>query len=291
MFDGDGEKEQLPTATELSVMLIFIWRRHSISKEAVNDICRILNAFHVPNMPKDFREVISLIKKDNPTLLHGKQSFICPSCYTKNSSRSQCSSKQCKSACRYVRSATSVFTFPIEPQIIHIVERENAVSMSYEPGQCCDVMNSQRHHEIIMKEKQAHPGRNILTLTLHSDGVLIKRLSRSLWITCACINELPRRRRFEINNIIICAVSTGIEKPKKAEYLPVLTDIVNELKILEHEGFDAFLPLNKQDVGRRYIHFHAFTIAGVCDKPAQSLLMNIKDSTGYFSCGWCCIGG
>ncbi|CAF2125346.1 unnamed protein product [Rotaria magnacalcarata] len=131
------------------------------------------------------------------------------------SSASKCIANGCRSASSYVRTPTSIFIFPILPQIISILERENLVSLTYESDQCSDVMNSQRHHEIVMKEKQIHPGRNIVTLTLNSDGVLIKRLSRSLWITCACINELPRRNRFDINNMLICSISTGDEKPKK----------------------------------------------------------------------------
>ncbi|CAF1459034.1 unnamed protein product [Rotaria sp. Silwood1] len=291
VFDNDFETQQPPNATELSVMLLFVWRKHSMSKAVVNDICRILNAFNVPNMPKDFRGVMSHIKKNNPTLLHGNQSFICPSCFNRSLNASKCNVKGCQSASSYVRTPTSVSTFPILPQIIAILERENLASLTYESDQCRDVMNSQRHYEIVMKEKQTHPGRNIVTLTLNSDGTLIKRLSRSLWITCACINELPRRKRFEINNILICSISTGAEKPKRKEYSTILIDIVNELKFLEHVGFDIVLPSDKKGTAQNYTHFHAFTISAVCDKPAQSLLMNIKDSTGFFSCGWCCITG
>ncbi|CAF2091928.1 unnamed protein product [Rotaria magnacalcarata] len=290
-FDSDFEAQQPPNATELSVMLVFVWRRHSMSKAAANDICRILNTFNIPNMPKNFRGVMSHIKKNNPTLLHGIQSFICPSCFNKSSSASKCIANGCRSASSYVRTPTSIFIFPILPQIISILERENLVSLTYESDQCSDVMNSQRHHEIVMKEKQIHPGRNIVTLTLNSDGVLIKRLSRSLWITCACINELPRRNRFDINNMLICSISTGDEKPKKSEYSTILIDIVNELKLLENIGFDVVLPSDRKNNKHHYTRFHAFTISAVCDKPAQSLVMNIKDPTGYFSCGWCCIQG
>ncbi|CAF4471332.1 unnamed protein product, partial [Rotaria magnacalcarata] len=51
-FNSDFEAQQPPNATELSVMLVFVWRRHSMSKAAANDICRILNTFNIPNMPK-----------------------------------------------------------------------------------------------------------------------------------------------------------------------------------------------------------------------------------------------
>jgi hypothetical protein len=291
LSDNEFEAERPPNATELSVMLLFVWKRHSISKAAANDVCRILNTLNIPNMPKDFRGVMANVKKNNPTLLHGNHSFICPSCFSKGSNPSKCDANGCKSAASYIRTPTSVFTFPLALQIISILERENLVSSKYVSGQCYDVLNSPRHQEIIMKEKKIDPDRNIITFTLNNDGVLVKRVSRSLWITVACINELPRNKRFQINNMLICSISTGSEKPKKDEYSTILQDIVNELKFLEDTGFDVVLPSNDEVSQNGYTHFYAFTIAATCDKPAQSLMMNIKDSTGYFSCGWCCIVG
>jgi hypothetical protein len=191
----------------------------------------------------------------------------------------------------FVHQHRAVFTFPLAPQITSILERENLVSSTYVVGQCTDLWNSSRHHEIVMDENRIDPSRNIITFTLSSDGVLIKRTSRSLWITCACINELPRNKRFKINNILICSISTGGEKPKKNEYHIILQDVVKELKFLENYGFVIVLPSNNKINQNRYTHFHAYSIAAVCDKPAVSLNMNIKDSTGYFSCGWCYITG
>ena len=276
LSDDEYEIDRSPNATELSIMLFFLWRKHCISKAAANDICRIINYFNIPNMPKDFRRVMSHVKRNNPTLLYGDHSFICPSCSNRCSNASKCDSNKCKSASAYDGTPTSVFTFPLAPQICSILERENIISSTYVSDQCDDMLNSRRHREIVMKEKQVHPERNLVTLTLNNDGVLIKRVSRSLWITCACINELPRRKRFEINNMLICSISTGDEKPKKKEYLMILQDIVNELKLLEDIGFDVILPSKESDREKTYTHFHAFTIAAVCDKPAQSLMMNIK---------------
>jgi len=242
-------------------------------------------------MPKDFRRVMAHLKKNNPTLLEGKQYFICPLCGNKCASGSKCSLTRCQSSSSTVRAPTSVFVFALVPQICSILERETLVTSTYELNQCDDVSNSRRSQEIATKEKQINPARNFVTLTLNSDGVLIKRISRSLWMTCACINELPRNKRYDINNILICSISTGDEKPKKDEYSTILQDIVNELNFLEQCGFDVSLPSTIKNHNRIYTHFYAFTIAAVCDKPAQALMMNIKDPTGFFSCGWCCIPG
>ncbi|CAF3879337.1 unnamed protein product, partial [Rotaria sp. Silwood1] len=288
-YDNYFENERLPDATELSVMLFFTWKRHNISKAAANDICRIINMFNIPNMPKDFRAVMRHLKKNNPTLLEGNHFFICPSCGNKCGNASKCNLTRCQSSNSLVRTPTSVVVFPLAPQICSILERESLIMPTYESNQCDDLSNSQRAQEVARKEKQNNPARNNVTLTLNTDGVLLKRISRSLWITCACINELPRKKRYDINNILICSISTGDEKPKKDEYSTILQDIVNELKFLEQVGFDVLLPSTVKTHNRTYTHFHAFTIAAVCDKPAQAIMMNIKDPTGFFSCGWCCI--
>jgi hypothetical protein len=290
-FDDQLETEREPNATELSIMLLFLWRKHSMTKAAINDICKILNGFRIPNMPRDFRGVMSHVKKNNPTLFHPNQCYICPSCFNKSSNSSKCEVVGCESSRSYIRSPTFAFTFPLTPQIISILERETLESSIYKPNECYDVFNSQYHQDIVMREKQTHPERNIITFTLNTDGVLVKQISRSLWITCVCVNELPRCKRFEIQNILICSISTGSEKPKKDEFSLVLQDIVNELKVLENQGFDVILPSTDETKRNKYTHFHAFTIAATCDKPAQSLMMNLKDPTGYFSCGWCCLPG
>jgi hypothetical protein len=86
-------------------------------------------------------------------------------------------------------------------------------------------------------------------------------------------------------------ISTGDEKPKKDDYSIILQDIVNELKFIEQFGFDVLLPSIDKNRDKIYTHFYAFTISAVADKPAQALMMNIKDPTGFFSCAWCCISG
>ncbi|CAF1376494.1 unnamed protein product [Rotaria sordida] len=70
-FNQETMCDSSPNATELSVMLIFLWKRHSLSKAAMDDICRIFNFFNIPNMPKNFRGVVSNVKRHNSTLFHG----------------------------------------------------------------------------------------------------------------------------------------------------------------------------------------------------------------------------
>ncbi len=78
----------------------------------------------------------------------------------------------------------------------------------------------------------------------------------------------------------------GGTKPKKDQFQSFIADWVNELKRLEL-GFYISAP----NLNGNFTKFHGYLIAGALDKPAQALLMNINDPTGYYSCVRCTIRG
>ncbi|CAF1662541.1 unnamed protein product, partial [Adineta ricciae] len=156
-YDDYCEKQRLPDATELSVMLFLFWKRHNISKAAANDICRIINMFNVPNMPKDFRSVMNYLKRNNPILLEGNHSFICSSCGNRCANASKCDSTRCQSSNLSVQHSTSVIVFPLASQICSILERETLIMPTFESNFCDDISNSQRSQEIASKERQTTP--------------------------------------------------------------------------------------------------------------------------------------
>ncbi|CAF1515116.1 unnamed protein product [Adineta ricciae] len=136
--------------------------------------------FNVPNMPKDFRSVTNYLKRNNPILLEGNHSFICSSCGNRCANASKCDSTRCQSSNLSVRRSTAVIVFPLASQICSILERETLIMPTYESNFCNDILNSQRSQEIASKEGQTTPTRNYATLTLNTDGVLLKRISQSL---------------------------------------------------------------------------------------------------------------
>ncbi|CAF3983195.1 unnamed protein product [Adineta steineri] len=62
VFHNEFYNGRLSNATELSVMLLFVWKRHSLNKATAKDICRILNIFNILNMPKGFRGLMPYLK-------------------------------------------------------------------------------------------------------------------------------------------------------------------------------------------------------------------------------------
>jgi hypothetical protein len=127
-----------------------------------------------------------------------------------------------------------------------------------------------------------------LTLLMNSDGGLVKATSKSVWLTTFVINELPRKLRFLPENIVLGMLSTGSMKPKKEEMFEIMFEIVKELRQLE-EGMPVFFDQDNGNSREQVIKI--FLLACVCDKPATSLLLNHKESTGFFGCSYCTIKG
>ena len=78
----------------------------------------------------------------------------------------------------------------------------------------------------------------------------------------------------------------GGSKPKRYQFQDFIKDWVIELQHLE-QGFYITPP----NLNGNYIRVHAYLIAAAFDKPAQALLLNLNDPTGFYSCARCTIKG
>ncbi|CAF3393914.1 unnamed protein product [Rotaria socialis] len=78
----------------------------------------------------------------------------------------------------------------------------------------------------------------------------------------------------------------GGSKPKKNQFQSFIEDWVIELQHLEL-GFHVVPP----NLNGHFVQVHAYLIAASLDKPAQALLLNLNDPTGFYSCVRCTIQG
>jgi hypothetical protein len=178
--------------------------------------------------------------------------------------------------------------FELSGQIKSILERVPMTHTGTNDGEVSDVVDGLAHARVRALEKKP-----FITLTLNSDGVLVQKISRSLWITTIVINEIPRAIRFYLPNMIIGMISYGSQKPKRAEFCPLLDILVDELIELEH-GLDVRLP---SSINTRFstnftrTRMCVYLLGIVADKPAQSVIQNLADSGGFYGCGKCQIVG
>ncbi|CAF1264971.1 unnamed protein product [Adineta ricciae] len=277
-----------PSTKEISTILALFRQRYRLSKACINELCSLLRHLGVHNVPTDFRSIEKNLTKDHENTLHAKACIVCTSCGSRGSSVEKCENVKCNSKNNFVSTPTKLYTFRILPQITSILERNRLISEpnTSDHSKIADVIEGQFLRNIHSKERFIESQRQIVSLLINSDGVLIKRFNRSVWAICMIINELPRNVRFNLDNLIICSLSMGGQKPKKHHFQDLIGEWVHELRQLEL-GF-YILPNYSQHT---FIKFHAYLIAAAMDKPAQSLLMNINECTGYYSCVRCTIKG
>ncbi|CAF1233917.1 unnamed protein product [Adineta ricciae] len=277
-----------PDTKQVSVALALFRHRHQLSKSCMNDLCDLLRCLGVQNVPSDFRSIQRHVVQTEDKVLQSKKYIVCPQCSEKGTNSSKCENTKCSLNFVSNKIPTTLFTFKLLPQIISIIERQK---LMVEPNDddkslMCDIQDSSMRRSIVDRERVDDPSKQIITLLLNSDGVMIKKISRSIWVTCMVINELPRDIRFNMKNVIISSISIGSMKPKKNQFQSFIYDWVYELRQLER-GFYVSYP----NTNNRFVKVCCYLVAATLDKPAQSLLMNINDPVGYYSCGRCTIRG
>ncbi|CAF1449042.1 unnamed protein product [Rotaria sordida] len=180
---------------------------------------------------------------------------------------------------------TTNLTFHIEPQISSILARNpNLLKPSWDLNRVSDIVDSSSYRHIVDRESSP-----FITLLMNSDGILLKKISYSVWITCFAINELPADVRFDPKNIIVAMVSHSSAKAKlKRDEMQILLDgLVDQLVILEREGViinednihDNDVQISGENKEKKY---KVYLFRGVCDKPATAMLTNMIECTGYY---------
>jgi hypothetical protein len=276
-----------PNIKEISIALALFRHRHRLSKSCIDDLCDLLRTLGVSNVPADFRAIQRNVTEGHENVLNGKKYLICSICGHKGTTATKCENVNCQSFTGFKETPTTLCTFKLLPQITSILERHELLSEPDDDNtRINDVQSAEIRRNVAIEERKIDPGKKIITFLMNSDGVVLKKFSRSMWITSMVINELPRAIRFNANNIIICSISVGPNKPKKKNFQNMIVDWVYELKQLQ-VGFYISYPYSKGN----FVKTHAYLIAAALDKPAQALLLYINEPVGFYSCPRCTIKG
>ena len=122
--------------------------------------------------------------------------------------------------------------------------------------------------------------RKNLSLTWNVDGIpLFKSSKFSLWPMYFLINELPYKLRILRENSIFAGLWFGETKPNMSLFLkPVITELIK----LESHGIIVKSPAVPQPFTSKVI-----LLAGSCDLPAKSLMLNSMQFNGMYGCAKC----
>ena len=119
-----------------------------------------------------------------------------------------------------------------------------------------------------------------ISLTWNIDGLpLFKSSKFSLWPIYFVINELPYKLRIRTENMIISGLWFGESKPNMNVFLqPIFTELID----LESSGVEVKSPSLTTPFISKVI-----VLAGTCDLPAKSLILNTIQYNGKHGCSKC----
>ncbi|CAF4953779.1 unnamed protein product, partial [Rotaria sp. Silwood1] len=276
------------TTLEIAVLLSLFRHHHQLSKSSITDICRLLHLLGVKNVPADYRSIYRLVNPLGILKFLLKLAVVCPTCYRLNMDTEKCPVSSCTSHPGYVRAPTVNYMFTLSEQIKSILERIPLIHTGTNDGDMTDVVDGLAHSSIREMEQPL-----FITLTLNSDGALVQKIPRSLWITMIVINEVPRDFRFQLPNMIIGMISYGSQKPKRAEFQPLLDILVDQLIEFE-DSIDVCLPSPNDTRSSSSLivsRVAVYLLGIVSDKPAQSIIQNMIDIGGFYGCAKCQVVG
>ena len=117
-----------------------------------------------------------------------------------------------------------------------------------------------------------------ISFTWNTDGVPVFKSSKfSLWPMYLMINELPYKQRVKKENMLLCGLWFGENKPFMASFTRPL---LKSLKVLEENGVNV-------NVKGQNVNCKGFLICGTADLPAKSLALNMVQFNGSYSCFKC----
>ncbi|XP_071958667.1 uncharacterized protein [Antedon mediterranea] len=267
---------QISTVDSLSLLMAYCLE-HNATERNISNILDIIQ-LHLPKestIPKHLRSYYYL-KQDYDI---GKKETInkhpiCSHCgYLSEDGMDATSCSMCKRLGTFTNESYFI-TLDIKSQLEELfkdpaVVKGLSVNKTSEDGVIRDIYDGE-----IYKRRNTSTDTLLLTLTWHFDGVSVSKSSKqSIWPLHAVINELPPKRRFNKNRILMFGLWSGDSKPQMPSFMIPLTPIINDL-------YNNGISIGGREVK---VLFHV----GTMDLLAMCLTKNMQQFNGKHGCGMC----
>ena len=239
------------------------------------------------SVPSSYQALTTLIRKNSLSYSSPTLNTICPHCQQLSFDRQKCT----KCGTDYNPKASSdipaVYMFDITQQLEVVLATTQDLLLNNNrcpKKQMNDIVDGHVYQRIIEKETGS-----FITLTMNLDGIQPNKGSdQSLWLVLFVINEIKKKKRYSLENVVIGAMWPGPSKPSRAQLNLILEKIVSELRDLESGRPFELYSCDQRDKSE---FLKVFTIAVCADKPAQCLLQCLPEPNAYFGCGHCELRG
>ena len=268
------------------ILLLAFSIRHNLTNEAISDLLYIINLM----CPKPNRCCKSLYRFKKYFLfmvIPASFCYYCPTCF----SLIDTTVNIICSVCKRVFDSTDGLTYFLHFSISHQIRALFAKPSFYEDisyrfqkqksqeGNYEDIYDGSLYKKFMSSGGILTDSKN-LSMTWNVDGVpLFKSSKFSLWPMYFLINELPYKLRTLKENSIFAGLWFGETKPNMSIFLkPVITELIK----LESHGIIVKSPAVPEPFTSKVI-----LLAGSCDLPAKSLMLNSMQFNGMYGCAKC----
>ena len=279
---SDSEQSTEINAVHIATALIALKSKHHLSNTCIDDIISLLRLFS-RNVPSSYKALCTVLRRRSITHMNPMTNTICPYCGAISIAVDSCTSCNANYSPASVREVPLSYTYDIGSQIEAILATSSDVSFANlvsrnAPMQ--DITDGEVYRSLITTIPD-----KFLTLSMNADGIQPNKGSeRSLWPILMVINEIPWKKRFCLQNLIIAGMWPGPTKPSRKQMSLFFENIVKELVILEQGRRFQLYSTTDAETDQ---FLKIFLISSCCDKPAQCLIQCLPEPTAYLSCGSC----
>jgi hypothetical protein len=253
--------------------------KHKSSWTEIEDILRLMNKIHKKNViPPSKYLFLKNFKQGTKATFH----YNCKNkeCKRVTGIDSDAHQKYFVCECKtenFLNDAevkTSFVTFSVKDQIKSLVDKYKDVLLvpkgnNMKSFPMKDVWQGKIHLDLLKSKPNG-----FLSLTLNTDGMLILKSSKtSLWPVFICLNNLPLRYRFKMDNLIC----VGFHYDKSLDMLQYLKPFTMELREINLNG----------GIETSHGKLNVYNLLASLDAPAKAKLQNQKQFNAHFGCSYC----
>jgi hypothetical protein len=283
----EEQSDKILDPVHIATALIALKSRHRLSNKCIEDILALFRLFGI-NAPSSYKVLCTLLRKRSSTHLNPSIHTICPHCEKLSSEIHKCTTCGANYAPILPLNIPLFYTFDISRQLKAILATSQELLLQnngdFRKKMMKDISDGNVYQKLI--ENGSGP---FITLTMNIDGIQPNKGSdQNLWPILLVVNEINRKKRFSLQNLIIAGMWPGPSKPSRSQMALFLNNSVSELQKLEQgQLFELYSPEHNDHSQ----FLKVFLIGACCDKPAQCLIQCLPEPIAFFGCGNCEIEG
>jgi len=275
-----------------SVLLIWLFAiTHSLNSEQMSDLLTLISLHMMSSYSsmKSFYRFKQYFKNlKSPLIKH----FYCSFCYTPVLEKAdKCPNTVCQRNVKESSSKEYFIEMPIISQLSGLFSREDfkqGLKYRKERIKKCkdnieDVYDSEQYKLLSDNGGPlSSENENNISFIFHTDGIPVFKSSKtSMWPIFLMVNELPYKMRKNRENIILCGLWFGQNKPLMNLFCGPLHESLQKLQ----NGVTVKLQNNED------IKVHGYLFCVTCDTPARNSVLNLNQHTGGYCCPKCLQSG